>query len=143
MRRDADECRNMEDFVTWVDTSKIKRSVMNYNDEVGGERWPHSLSNTPRSSTTLISSSIHRLVLFIYLHPLSHLPSLCSLLSSVMARRSARASTRSSTAVPAFASDEEDTKMAEESLSVAKAEDDVRVSAPRGMKRDGAHPQTE
>jgi len=26
--------RNMEDFVTWVDTSKIKRTVMQYNDEV-------------------------------------------------------------------------------------------------------------
>ncbi|KAM8851221.1 U3 small nucleolar ribonucleoprotein IMP3 [Spinachia spinachia] len=25
--------RNMEDFVTWVDSSKIKRHVMNYNDE--------------------------------------------------------------------------------------------------------------
>ncbi|XP_056409384.1 U3 small nucleolar ribonucleoprotein protein IMP3-like [Hyla sarda] len=25
--------RNMEDFITWVDTSKIKRHVMEYNDE--------------------------------------------------------------------------------------------------------------
>ncbi|KAJ0059364.1 hypothetical protein NL108_015939 [Boleophthalmus pectinirostris] len=25
--------RNMEDFVTWVDSSKIKQHVMNYNDE--------------------------------------------------------------------------------------------------------------
>lgn len=25
----------MEDFVTWVDSSKIKRHVMNYNEEVG------------------------------------------------------------------------------------------------------------
>lgn len=24
----------MEDFVTWVDSSKIKQHVMNYNDEV-------------------------------------------------------------------------------------------------------------
>ncbi len=24
----------MEDFVTWVDTSKLKRTVMKYNDEV-------------------------------------------------------------------------------------------------------------
>jgi hypothetical protein len=24
----------MEDFVTWVDTSKLKRTVMTYNDEV-------------------------------------------------------------------------------------------------------------
>ncbi|GAA6080275.1 U3 small nucleolar ribonucleoprotein protein IMP3 [Tachysurus ichikawai] len=27
--------RNMEDFVTWVDSSKIKQHVMNYNEEVG------------------------------------------------------------------------------------------------------------
>jgi len=26
--------RNMEDFVTWVDTSKIKRHVMKYNDQL-------------------------------------------------------------------------------------------------------------
>lgn len=26
--------RHMEDFVTWVDTSKLKRTVMSYNDEV-------------------------------------------------------------------------------------------------------------
>lgn len=26
--------RNMEDFVTWVDSSKIKQHVLNYNDEV-------------------------------------------------------------------------------------------------------------
>lgn len=26
--------RNMEDFVTWVDTSKIKRRVMAYNDKL-------------------------------------------------------------------------------------------------------------
>jgi U3 small nucleolar ribonucleoprotein protein IMP3 len=26
--------RNMEDFVTWVDTSKLKRHVAKYNDEV-------------------------------------------------------------------------------------------------------------
>lgn len=24
----------MEDFVTWVDTSKLKRTIMSYNDEV-------------------------------------------------------------------------------------------------------------
>lgn len=28
---------NMEDFVTWVDTSKLKRTVMTYNDEVGAD----------------------------------------------------------------------------------------------------------
>ena len=26
--------RSMEDFVTWVDTSKIKRKVMQYNDKL-------------------------------------------------------------------------------------------------------------
>ncbi|RXN27692.1 U3 small nucleolar ribonucleo IMP3 [Labeo rohita] len=26
-------CRSMEDFVTWVDSSKIKQHVMNYNEE--------------------------------------------------------------------------------------------------------------
>lgn len=26
--------RTMEDFVTWVDTSKIKRKIMKYNDKV-------------------------------------------------------------------------------------------------------------
>lgn len=26
--------RHMEDFVTWVDTSKLKRHVMRYNDEL-------------------------------------------------------------------------------------------------------------
>ncbi len=32
--------RTMEDFVTWVDTSKIKRKVAAYNDQVGrGSRW--------------------------------------------------------------------------------------------------------
>ncbi len=28
------EARNMEDFVTWVDTSKIKRKVLQYNDRL-------------------------------------------------------------------------------------------------------------
>ncbi len=26
--------RNMEDFVTWVDTSKVKRKVLKYNDKL-------------------------------------------------------------------------------------------------------------
>jgi len=26
--------RNLEDFVTWVDTSKIKRKIMKYNDKL-------------------------------------------------------------------------------------------------------------
>lgn len=27
--------RNMEDFVTWTDTSKIRKHVLEYNEEVG------------------------------------------------------------------------------------------------------------
>ena len=27
-------CRNMEDFVTWTDTSKIRKHVLEYNEEV-------------------------------------------------------------------------------------------------------------
>ena len=30
----VDMNRHMEDFVTWVDTSKLKRTIMKYNDEV-------------------------------------------------------------------------------------------------------------
>ena len=26
--------RNMEDFITWVDTSKIKRHIMKYNEKL-------------------------------------------------------------------------------------------------------------
>ena len=26
--------RNMEDFVTWVDTSKIRRKILKYNDKL-------------------------------------------------------------------------------------------------------------
>lgn len=32
--------RNMEDFVTWVDTSKIKRKIMKYNDKVSSQTTP-------------------------------------------------------------------------------------------------------
>ena len=33
----------MEDFVTWVDTSKLKRTIMTYNDEVRAGRSPSAL----------------------------------------------------------------------------------------------------
>ncbi len=36
--------RHMEDFVTWVDTSKLKRTIMRYNDEVSGRRRLRSYS---------------------------------------------------------------------------------------------------
>ena len=32
--------RAMEDFVTWVDTSKVRRTVMEYNDEVSAALVP-------------------------------------------------------------------------------------------------------
>ncbi len=35
--------RSMEDFVTWVDSSKIKQHVMNYNEEVCLSIFFHSL----------------------------------------------------------------------------------------------------
>ena len=31
--------RNMEDFITWVDGSSRKRTIMKYNDEVSGDRF--------------------------------------------------------------------------------------------------------
>jgi U3 small nucleolar ribonucleoprotein protein IMP3 len=36
--------RRMEDFVTWVDTSKLKRTIMAYNDEVRFRSVDHVLS---------------------------------------------------------------------------------------------------
>jgi U3 small nucleolar ribonucleoprotein protein IMP3 len=36
--------RRMEDFVTWVDTSKLKRTIMAYNDEVRFRSVDHMLS---------------------------------------------------------------------------------------------------
>lgn len=30
----TDYSRNMEDFVTWVDSSKIKRNIMKYRDKL-------------------------------------------------------------------------------------------------------------
>ncbi|KAJ6612157.1 hypothetical protein B0H10DRAFT_2053892 [Mycena sp. CBHHK59/15] len=33
-RADENSRRHMEDFVTWVDTSKLKRTIMKYNDEL-------------------------------------------------------------------------------------------------------------
>lgn len=53
--------RNMEDFVTWVDTSKIKRHVQKYNVSLAilprlSDRGPSDITRTYRtSSTTSIS----------------------------------------------------------------------------------------
>jgi hypothetical protein len=46
----------MEDYVTWVDTSKLKRTIMQYNDEVFAMPCTQSLSLIFLSSslTTLI-----------------------------------------------------------------------------------------
>ncbi len=46
----------MEDFVTWVDTSKLKRTILSYNDEVSGFSvlMMHLMVNNTRSSMILI-----------------------------------------------------------------------------------------
>jgi hypothetical protein len=41
--------RHLEDFVTWVDSSKIKRNIMKYSDKV-----PPFVTSTKNSSTILI-----------------------------------------------------------------------------------------
>jgi U3 small nucleolar ribonucleoprotein protein IMP3 len=46
--------RHMEDFVTWVDTSKLKRTVMAYNDEVSPSVTSPISLLTGSSSTTSI-----------------------------------------------------------------------------------------
>lgn len=49
----------MEDFVTWVDSSKLKRAVMEYNDEVRLPSLPFRSSPIPPiSSMTLIFCSV-------------------------------------------------------------------------------------
>lgn len=44
----------MEDFVTWVDTSKLKRTIMRYNDEVRSKTFAdiHHVTNSPLHSWT-------------------------------------------------------------------------------------------
>lgn len=49
--------RHMEDFVTWVDTSKLKRTIMKYNDEVSSFTLLIGTSNGTRSSTISIFCS--------------------------------------------------------------------------------------
>lgn len=43
----------MEDFVTWVDTSKLKRTIMQYNDEVRFNLFFFHCSLTPANSWTI------------------------------------------------------------------------------------------
>ena len=38
--------RHMEDFVTWVDQSKLKRTIMKYNDEVCFRFCLHARAST-------------------------------------------------------------------------------------------------
>lgn len=45
----------MEDYVTWVDTSKLKRTIMRYNDEV----------RTVQSNLSLNLSDLGGLTLFV------------------------------------------------------------------------------
>jgi hypothetical protein len=43
----------MEDFVTWVDTSKLKRTIMQYNDEVRFNLFYFHSGLTPVNSWTI------------------------------------------------------------------------------------------
>lgn len=45
--------RHMEDFVTWVDTSKLKRTIMNYNDEVSDRLQKSHIFLTIFQSSTI------------------------------------------------------------------------------------------
>ena len=45
--------RNFEDFVTWVDTSKIKRKVAAYNDKLDG-RPAQRVSRRPATARALV-----------------------------------------------------------------------------------------
>ena len=47
----------MEDFVTWVDTSKLKRTVMAYNDEVSPFLSSMILLTGPSSTTSICCES--------------------------------------------------------------------------------------
>ena len=49
----------MEDFVTWVDTSKLKRTIMKYNDEVSK---PSYLSSPDALSANLVPLLVAALV---------------------------------------------------------------------------------
>ena len=68
--------RHMEDFVTWVDTSKLKRTIMRYNDEVSRIRtcevWvvPYSCSSwTISTCSDALLSNLVLLVPCVSLHP--------------------------------------------------------------------------
>jgi len=54
----------MEDFITWVDSSKIKQHVMNYNEEVCGR----ILGASSCGVYTLLYKSLGSIFLFIYFY---------------------------------------------------------------------------
>ncbi len=60
----------MEDFVTWVDTSKLKRTIMSYNDEVGPLIIESCLLFTPlslaRRLRTAVSFRVRPTVILLY-----------------------------------------------------------------------------
>lgn len=58
--------RHMEDFVTWVDTSARKRTIMKYNDEVSSAVWFRPAN--PPSSTTSISCRRRFVIFTRFLH---------------------------------------------------------------------------
>jgi U3 small nucleolar ribonucleoprotein protein IMP3 len=54
--------RAMEDFVTWVDTSKVKRTVMTYNDEVRIFLCRASIFVSKSNATSKLTNVLHCLV---------------------------------------------------------------------------------
>ena len=46
--------RNLEDFVTWVDSSKIKQKVMEYNEEVSTQVFARATSAIFKAEMTII-----------------------------------------------------------------------------------------
>ena len=61
--------RHMEDFVTWVDTSKLKRTIMRYNDEVSRirtcEAWVVPYSCSSWTISTCSDALLSNLVLLV------------------------------------------------------------------------------
>lgn len=58
--------RPMEDFVTWVDTSARKRTIMKYNDEVGDNGSERATPLTPSFSARRLRSALDFAVVCMY-----------------------------------------------------------------------------
>lgn len=61
--------RTLEDFVTWVDSSKIRRHVMEYNNMVSVEQWNICQTDTKHRFFCFVSAWRFRIVIattFIY-----------------------------------------------------------------------------